>query len=179
MSLDGEPCQSLYWRSWFRRRKLPAGRDSLSTFGCGADPRGALCGALPGFGAHIRKRLGKTVQARLRAESPDSVCRICARLSRVRSHTIHSFRYSQWRRSAKPGLGPRGGPGAASPHQPPAPRVTTTKPVRLLRPRYETNWGLAMTAPGFSPQSRSAQPGLYSVPKSFSDVSAKAWHSAL
>ena len=25
---------------------------------------------------------------------------------------------------------------------------------------------------------RSAQPGLYSVPKSFSDVSAKAWHSA-
>ena len=26
---------------------------------------------------------------------------------------------------------------------------------------------------------QSAQPGLYSVPKSFSDVSAKAWHSAI
>ena len=49
------------------RRKLPAGRDSLSAFGGGADPRGALFGALPGCGAHIRKRLRNNVQARLRA----------------------------------------------------------------------------------------------------------------
>ena len=51
---------------------------------------------------------------------------IRAQLSRVRSHTIPSFRRS----SGDAG----GGPGAASPHRRPAPRATATKPARLLRP---------------------------------------------
>jgi hypothetical protein len=50
---------------------------------------------------------------------------IRAQLSRVRSHTIPSFRYSSG--------DARGGPGAASPPQCLAPRATTTKPARSLR----------------------------------------------
>ena len=84
---------------------------------------------------------------------------IRAQLSRVRSHTIPSFRYSSG--------DARGGPGAASPHQRLAPRATTTKPgpwTQQKRDRFVPQGGtlrpappvdlLAMVIWGFSHSSR-------------------------
>jgi len=58
---------------------------------------------------------------------------IRAQLSRVRSQTNPSFRYSSGDAARSLPEGGRGGPGAASPPQCLAPRATTTKPARLLR----------------------------------------------
>ena len=72
-------------------------------------------------------------------ESQQSVGKVRAQLSRLRSHTIHSFRYS----SGDAG----GGPGAASPHLRPAPRATTTK---LVRPSARSG-SIAALRPGAAP----------------------------
>ena len=92
---------------------------------------------------------------------------IRAQLSRVRSHTIPSFRYPSGDAARSLPEGGRGGPGAASPHQRLAPRATTTKPgpgTQQKRDRFVPQGGtlrpappvdlLAMVIWGFSHSSR-------------------------